>query len=37
MIKRKRLQRLIDRGVLAEEELNRVLRESENSGDTFMA
>ena len=32
MIKRKRLQRLIDRGVLAEEELNRVLRESERSG-----
>ena len=31
MIKRKRLQRLIERGVLAEEELDRVLRESENS------
>ena len=31
MIKRKRLQRLIDRGVLAEEQLDRVLRESENS------
>ena len=32
MIKLKRLQRLIDRGVLAEEELDRVLRESEKSG-----
>ncbi len=33
MIKRKRLQRLIDRGALAEAELDSVLRESENSGD----
>jgi uncharacterized membrane protein YidH (DUF202 family) len=32
MIKRHRLQRLIDRGVLAEGELDRVLRESEKSG-----
>jgi len=31
MIKLKRLQRLIERGLLAEEELVRVLRESENS------
>ena len=31
MIKQKRLRRLIDRGVLAEEELNRILKESENS------
>jgi len=34
ILKRKRLQRLIDRGVLAEEELDRILRESENSGYT---
>ena len=33
MIKRHRLQRLLDRGVLAEEELDRVLRESDNSDD----
>ena len=32
MNKRKRLQRLIDRGVLTGEELDRVLRESEDSG-----
>jgi hypothetical protein len=31
ILKRKRLQRLIDRGVLAEEELDRVLGGSENS------
>lgn len=34
MIKRHRLQRLIDRGVLAEGELDRLLRESGNSCDT---
>ena len=31
-MKKKRLQRLIDRGVVTEEELDRTLRDSENSG-----